>query len=101
MFQNNSLILKDIENNTFIEIIKNSYSHRDNIPEFQVVWDDCFECMVDNCINTVTYKGIRMSRHNALDILEDVLQAEGFVYRRDRIYINPFQLQMFDDDFYE
>lgn len=101
MFQNNSLILKDIENNTFVEIIKDCYSARNGVPEFQIIWDDCLELMTDNCISTVTYKGIRMSRHNALDILEDILQMEGFVYRRDRIYINPFQLQMFDEDLYE
>lgn len=93
------LVLGDIENNTLVEVVKHVYRDYESIPDIHKVKDDCLEFMFDSGKNTIRYRGIIMSMNEAVDLLEDVLMFEGFIFRKDGQVINPLQLEMFPDLF--
>lgn len=95
----NGLLLGDTENNTLVEIIKHIYKDYEDIPDIYQVKDDCLEFMFDSGGSTVKYMGIVMSMHEAIDMMEDVLIFEGFIFRKDGERVNPLQLEMFPDLF--
>lgn len=102
MFQNNNLILQDIENNTLVSIITHCYKEcvksSGRIPDLSEISDECLEYVVDYGIKVVTYCGAKMSAIHAIDMfLTVVLNHQGFMYRTKNIAINPHQLTMFDE----
>lgn len=102
MFQNNQLILQDIENNTLISVISHCYKElirrKGNTPELSEISDECLEYVVDYGIRVVTYCGARMSSIEAIDImLMNILDQQGFIYKNGNIFVNPHQLTMFDE----
>lgn len=102
MFQNNHLILQDMENNTLVSIISHCYKEcilrKGSAPELSEISDECLEYVTDYGIRMVTYCGARLSSIEAIDImLADILNQEGFIYKLGSIYVNPHQLIMFDE----
>lgn len=102
MFQNNHLILQDIENNTLVSIIAHCYKEciksKGSTPELSEISDECLEYVVDYGIRVVTYCGARMSAIQAIDmLLIDILNHQGFIYKKGNIFMNPHQLTMFDE----
>ena len=102
MFQNNHLILQDIENNTLVSIIIHCYkeciSRKGSAPELSEISDECLEYVTDYGIRMVTYCGARLSSIESIDLLlVDILDNEGFIYKIGNIFVNPHQLTMFDE----
>jgi len=102
VFQNNHLILQDMENNTLVSIISHCYKacilRKGSSPELSEISDECLEYVTDYGIRMVTYCGARLSSIEAIDImLADILNQEGFIYTMGNIYMNPHQLIMFDE----
>ncbi len=102
MFQNNHLILQDMENNTLVSIISHCYKERirqkGSTPELSEISDECLEYVTDYGIRMVTYCGARMSAIEAIDLmLIDILNQQGFIYKVGNIFVNPHQLTMFDE----
>lgn len=91
------LYLADIENNTFIEIIKDYYNDLYEIPDIHEIHDGCLEFMFDNAKRVVTYRGIKLSMMDALDILEDILIMEFFLFRKNGEIIDGRQAVLFPD----
>lgn len=104
MFQNNHLILQDMENNTLVSVISHCYKEcirrKGSTPELSEISDECLEYVTDYGIRMVTYCGARISAIEAIDImLADILDQQGFIYKIGNLFINPHQLTMFDELF--
>ena len=96
-----SLVLYDVENNTFLEIIYDVLNRYNYILDYHQIYDECLELMTDNGIRVVTYRGVKMPMMRALDILLDILSFEHIVYMDGNTVKNPFQQILFDDLFDE
>lgn len=101
------LILDDIENNSFAEIVESCYIACINrkikedsrvVPNFYEISDECLEFVCDNAIKTVTWNGVRIHAMTALDLcLRDVLIDRGLIFEENKRLINPYQIVMFED----
>lgn len=106
-FYNNCLILSDVENNSFPQIVECCYiacinrriSHQKNvIPSFYEISDECLEFVCDNAIKTVTWCGAVINAMTAIDLsLKDALIDRGLIFEENHIIINPYQIVMFDE----
>lgn len=103
IFQNSDgLIMQDIENNTFLVILEECYLSCGRFPpEFIEIYDRCLEYSVDNMVKTASYKGIIMSIHAILNILEDILTFESYAFKKDNMLYNAEQILMFEELLYE
>lgn len=102
----NSIILRDEENNTFLEIINECYMNRIRYkrekgdyrpPDLFEISDECLEFVTDYGIRTVTYRGIITTSIMAIDVmLKDVLLNEGYVFGEQGSYYYPHRIKVFD-----
>lgn len=101
MLQSNHFVLQDVENNTLIAIISHCYKsciRRSGTPELFEISDECIEYVADYGIRWVTFCGAKISAISAIEmLLADILEAHGYIYKKNNIFINSHQLTMFDD----